>query len=254
MSNTTIKEIYNYIDTIAPFNTQCEWDNSGLLAGDANAAVKRVLVCLDATNNAINSASKNGCELIVTHHPLIFRAIKEVPAQSAVYNLIRNGMSVICAHTNLDAAAQGVNLRLAEALGLKDIHIIENMEFGFGGELPVEMDCRAFAKYVGERLGTVCRASVCERQLRRVAVVGGGAGDMAQEAFAIGYDAFVTGEVKHHEFIAAAEEDRCVVAAGHYETENVVVEPLRNMLAAQFGDVEFITYHENLSPCVYISE
>ena len=250
MSATRINDIYNYIDTIAPFATQCEWDNSGMLIGDGSACVSRVLVCLDATRRAIEKAAELGCELIVTHHPIIFRPIKGIPAQSAVYDLIRGGMSVICAHTNLDAAAQGVNLRLAEALGLEDIHIIENMEMGFGGVLSEPLDRSDFVKYVGDKLGTVCRASVCDRPIRRVAVIGGAAGDMAQEAFALGYDAFVTGEVKHHEFIAAAEYGCCVVAAGHYETEDVVTEPLRDMLAAQFGGVEFLTYHENLSPCL----
>ena len=105
----TVKEIYNYIDSIAPFNTQEEWDNSGLLVGNENAEVNKILFALDATTDVINQAVEYGADLIITHHPVIFKAISNVLSDSLVYKLISNNISIICAHTNYDKAVDGVN-------------------------------------------------------------------------------------------------------------------------------------------------
>ena len=116
----TVKNIYDFIDSIAPFETQCEWDNSGLLVGDSCREVSKIGVVLDITTEAIKYAAENGINLIVSHHPVIFRGIKTVTADDPTYMLIKNGISAICAHTSLDIAKGGVNDALADTLGFKN--------------------------------------------------------------------------------------------------------------------------------------
>ena len=96
----TVKDIYNFIDSIAPFNTQEEWDNSGLLVGNENAEVTKILFALDATSDVVDQAIKFGANLIITHHPVIFKAVSDVLSDSLIYKLINNNISIICAHTN----------------------------------------------------------------------------------------------------------------------------------------------------------
>ena len=117
--NPTVNDVYEYINSIAPFEKQCEWDNSGFIVGDKNAVISKIGVVLDITNDAVKYASENRIDLIVSHHPVIFRGIKTVTADDPTYMLIKNGISAICAHTSLDIAKGGVNDALADALGFK---------------------------------------------------------------------------------------------------------------------------------------
>ena len=105
----TVREIYNFIDSIAPFNTAEEWDNSGLLVGDENKTVNKIMFALDCTNDVIEQALSCDADLIVTHHPVIFKPLSEISADCLVYKLIKNDLSIICAHTNYDKAIEGVN-------------------------------------------------------------------------------------------------------------------------------------------------
>ena len=114
------KEIYEYIDSFAPFCKQEEWDNSGFLIGDENVEVKSVLLALDCTNEVLEYAKKSGCELVITHHPIIFGALKQVKFGSEVYTAVNNGLSVICAHTSYDVAEGGVSDILAKTLSAEN--------------------------------------------------------------------------------------------------------------------------------------
>lgn len=234
-----VKNLYAAINRIAPFSSQLEWDNSDLIVGDMNAVVSKVYVCLDADCFAVAKAKELGCELIISHHPAIFRAVKNVYVNSIPYQLIANGISLISAHTNLDIADKGVNYCLAEALGLKNAYAPEETEIGFIGELEEVLSAEKFALLVKEKLG----AGVCMNNfggiIKKVGVVGGAGGEYAGEFFALGADAFVTGEVKHHEYLEANNIGKTIIAAGHYETEQVVVKPLRDMLAKEFEEIEF---------------
>lgn len=115
-----VYDIYNAINSFAPFKLQENWDNAGLIVGDMQSEVKTAVLALDITNPVIQEAAKFNAQLIISHHPVIFNAIKRVPSNSPVYNLAKNNMSAICAHTNLDIAKGGVNTVLADILGIKD--------------------------------------------------------------------------------------------------------------------------------------
>lgn len=243
-----VRDIYDYIDAKAPFSTQMDFDNAGLLVGDRNAEVARVMVALDATLPVVREAGRRKCQLLVTHHPLIFHPLKTVvpndPTQAVVAELIRRNIALICAHTNLDAAPGGVNDVLMERLGVKVTGILEEfglrdgVPYGMGrvGELDEPMEPKAFAAMVKKALGTrAVRAVPGTRPVKKVAVCGGSGGDMVELAASLGMDAYVTADVKHHEFLLAQALDITLLDAGHYATENPVTPVLADQIKNAFG-------------------
>ncbi len=238
-------DIYKFLDELFPFSSACEWDNSGLLVGDKNATVTKVIIALDCTDSVMDDAEKTGAELIITHHPVIFPEINSVLQDSTVHRLVRSGISVISAHTNLDKANLGVNDRLAKTLGLKNIQSVSASD-GFSlrcGELEAALSPDKFAKYVGERLGITPRYCVGKSNIKRVAVCGGSGGDFLRDAINMGADAYVTADIKHHVFLEAAHNGITLIDGGHFATEDTVIEPLKDLLAAKFSEINFVTNH-----------
>lgn len=242
-----VQDIYDYIDAKAPFSTQMDFDNAGLLVGDKGTHVNRIMVALDATLPVVREAARKRCQLLVTHHPLIFHPLKAVtpsdPTQATVAELIRRNMALICAHTNLDAAPGGVNDVLMERLGVKTTGILD--EFGVGangpygmgrvGELAKPMEPKAFAAMVKKALGTrAVRAVPGSGPVKKVAACGGAGGDMVELAASLGMDAYVTADVKHHEFLAAQALGITLLDAGHYATENPITPVLAHWIKDAF--------------------
>ncbi len=245
---TKVQDIYAYIDGFAPFATQMDFDNAGLLVGDGQAEVSRVLLALDATMDVVREAERKRCQLIVTHHPLIFRPLKAVrledPTQAIVARLIRKNIALICAHTNLDAAPGGVNDVLMERLGAKVTGVLEEFgvhdgqPYGMGrvGELKKPMEPKAFAAMVKKALGArAVRATLGKSPVKRLAVCGGAGSDMLDLAVSLGADAFVTADVKHHEFLAAQALGVTLIDGGHFSTENPMMPVLAERLNRAFG-------------------
>lgn len=241
----TVGEIYDAINALAPFDTQLGFDNSGLLIGSRSRQVTRVLIALDATMEVAGQAAALGCELLITHHPVIFTPARTIAADSPVYRLIAGGVDIICAHTNLDIADGGVNTCLAEKLGFTEFSRHEWLELGVVAQLSESMTARQLAGLTAERLACDgVRASDGGRPIRNVAVIGG-AGGGELPALIGRVDALITGEAKHNQFIEAADAGITLIAAGHYETESVVLEPLMRKLAEQFADVTFSLEQSN---------
>ena len=220
-----LKELMTVMETIAPEALAEEWDNVGLLVGDASRELDTVVVTLDADEAAIRFAKEQGAQAIVAHHPLIFSPVRAVCAPSALYTLAASGIACFAAHTNLDAAKGGVNDVLAAKIGLTDVCEAFG---GIGriGRLSQEMTPEGFATFVGQTLGTRVQLRKGIKTIRTVALVGGAGGDFIADCEA---DAYLTGEIKHHEWLETPAH-LTVVAAGHYATEVVVVEPLANRL------------------------
>lgn len=249
----TVRGIYNAIDRIAPFHTAMDFDNVGILIGDENAEVTKALICLDVTPRVLREAKHIGAELIISHHPVIFNPLRTVRTDSVVYALVQSGISVISAHTNLDMAyPYGVNDALCRKLNLQNVcGIIKEGEtdIAYMGELPREMTSEDFAVYLKEALNVkMLRCTAVSKMIRTVAVVGGAGGDYAPEAMAKGADAFVTGEVKHHEFIAAQQEGLALYEAGHYHTELPFRERLKAYLDTACPGVDFIVSQNERPP------
>ncbi len=241
-----LKELMNTMETIAPKALAEEWDNVGLLFGDESAVIDTVVVALDVTRDAIRFAKEHGAQVIVSHHPLIFSPVRAVRAPSTLYTLATSGIACFAAHTNLDAAAGGVNDALAAVIGL------QNVREAFGGigrvgEFLEAMTPAAFASLVGQALDTKVQIKEGANAIRTVALVGGAGGDYVAECEA---DAYLTGELKHHEWLEIPD-GLTVAAAGHYATEVVVVKPLAERLRASCPNLRIVTYEGTAPYAVY---
>ncbi len=229
-----ISVVYNYIDAIAPFDTQMSFDNAGLLVGDRNAEFNNALLCLDITPAVVEEAVQKNCTLIISHHPVIFQAVKTCLANSVPYLLAKNGLTAICAHTNWDQAVGGVNDTLCKILGIDCSATAQpNTEFRIG-TLENEMFAKEFARFAAEKLQTAVRTTCPDKMVKTVAVCGGAGSDYYMEAAMNGADMLLTGEVKHHEFLAADALGFSLAAAGHYETEVIAMTALAEKLRVVF--------------------
>ncbi len=231
----TVKEIYEYLDSIAPFDTAEEWDNCGLIVGSYEKEVKKIYIALDVTSDVLEDAISFGADLVVTHHPMIFNPVSQILCDSLVYKAVASGMSFIASHTCLDKAAGGVNHCLAEAVGIKNLKTSANDEFLKYGEIEL---CTAeeFAKKIKSALGGMVSFTDSGKTIKTVALCSGAGGDLVAEAKNMGADAFLTGEAKHHEYLLSKESGISLFVAGHFETENIVCEYLYNSLNEKFGN------------------
>jgi len=238
----SVAQILTVLNGIAPPELAESYDNVGLLAGHPDWKVDCILTALDLTKGVVREAEEAGAQLIITHHPIFFHARKNIREDdtegSAVCALIRAGKALIAAHTNFDNASPGVNDALAAALELHDVEIAPHgMRVGL---LERPRSLEEFAAHVERKLDTKARLySEGEKQICRVAVLGGAGGDFFEEAVALGADAYVTGEVKHHEALAACGQGLCMVEAGHHETEHISIKLLASRLQACCDALEY---------------
>lgn len=234
----TVRDIYNFIDSIAPFNFAEEWDNSGLLVGSENKMVNKVMLALDCTDDIINQAVSCMADLIVTHHPVIFKPLSEVTADSLVYKLIKNDLSIICAHTNYDKAIGGINDILCNTAGLQNVVHIDGACLNVG-ELKTEMNSNEFAQFIKLRLNGVVRYNSIEKRVKKVAVCSGSGSDYLVLAKELNCDALLTGDGSHHSFLDADEMGVLLICAGHFETENIAISSLADKIKNNF-DIECV--------------
>lgn len=251
-----LKEFILAMERIAPPELAMEGDNIGLLIGTERTQIHRVLVALDCSPAVAREAVEWGADLVLTHHPQFFHPIQRIlpddPQTAAAYVLVRNGVGLYAAHTNLDAAQGGVNDALAARLQLTCV-----VPFGDGmgriGTLMREMPLHAFAMQAGKALGgpvTCCGAR--DVPVKRVAVLGGAGADALAEAKDAGADVFLTGEAKHHEGYFSEVLSIPMLVAGHYETEKVVLAPLIARLQAVSDDVQYQLARADASPFVQL--
>ena len=241
--SVTVGQILDILNQIAPPELKEDYDNVGLLAGRPDRPVERIMVGLDLTEGLVREAAEWGAQLIVTHHPIFFRGrknIREDDAEgAAVCALIRENMSLIAAHTNFDNAPCGVNDALAQALGLEDVCVMEHgMRMGM---LPEAMSPERFCDWTEEKLACRARMYVLspETLIERVAVCGGAGGDFWTQAARAGAQAFVTGEIRHHDALAGTATGLCMVEAGHYETEHIAIKLLADGLQERINKLQY---------------
>lgn len=247
----TVNEILAFLETLAPRAMKMDWDNVGLLCGSRRQEVTRILVALDPFEGVCQEAAAWGAQLIVTHHPLIFKALNAITDETSIGRsiqlLCREGISAINAHTNLDCAPGGVNDRLAAALGLSEIEVINPMgtdekglEWGLLRKGTVE------EQPLSSFLPTVKAALGCEglryadggKSVRKVAVGGGACASELMDAHHAGCDTFVTSDVKYNQFWDAKDLGLNLIDAGHFYTENPITACLAEKIAAAFPEVE----------------
>ena len=248
----TVKEVFSCLDALAPCAIKMEFDNVGLLAGFPEAEVTKILTALDITDAVIDEAVEWGAELIVSHHPLIFHPLKRVTEDDntgkKVIRLVQHRMSAICMHTNLDAAAGGVNDALMEALGVPVTGLLsvygtmaDGTPYGIEriGELPEALPLEAFLARTKQALNcTALRYVDGGRPVRRVACCGGSGGSELEAVIAAGCDTYVTADLKYDRFLLAKESGINLIDADHFCTENVVIPMLCRALKARFPALE----------------
>lgn len=262
----TVLDIYRYLDKKAPFSLQMSFDNAGFLVGRGESLVKRSMVALDITEEVIEEAKEVGCQLIVSHHPIIFHPAKTItdkdPTGRCLLALAENHIAAVCAHTNLDMVEGGVNDALAKKLGLTETEFLhqngldpEGRPCGIGRIGTVEgfETGPQFAAFVRSTLNANgLRLEDAGRPIRRVAVGGGACGDMLLDAVAKGCDTFVTADVKYNTFLDARAMGINLIDAGHFSTENVVCPVLAEWLREGFPEVEVLlsVWHKEVFSCL----
>lgn len=230
-----VKDFYGYLNSIAPFETQEDWDNSGMLVGDMDAEVKKVAVVLDITHEEIKKAKAIGADLIISHHPVIFNPIKSVTRGSVPYELVASSINALCCHTPLDIADGGTNDSLAKLLGI-EVTRTEDPILRLGTVEPTTAE--NLAGKIAKTLNTKVRYADAGRKIEKIAICTGAGCSLIEAAGEI--DAFITGDASHHNFLDCIQTGITLIAAGHYETEIVVVPVLVKKLQAQFPDIEII--------------
>ena len=258
---TTVSDILKFVEALAPRTLKMDWDNVGLLCGSRSTPVTKVLVALDPFEHVCQEAADWGAEVIVTHHPLIFRPLPNITDEATIgrgiMTLIRNNISAVNAHTNLDQVPGGVNDVLAKTLGLSNIQVItpcgevDGQPWGLlrMGEVS-EQSLDSFLSCVKEKLHCDgLRYADGGKSVRKVAVGGGACGDGFVEALHAGCDTFVTADIKYNQFWDAHDLGLNLIDAGHFHTENPVVAVLAEKIAAYFPEIE-VKISETHSDCI----
>ena len=233
-----VKDIVEAIEGFAPKDIQENWDNSGLIIGSPQDEVHAVMVGFDCTTELLEEAKEKGCDMVVTHHPLIFHGVKHIGSNDPIAIAIKNGIAVYAAHTSADKVPQGVSWAMAERLKLKDIAILEADENGVGlgciGTLPQPLTGAQALKYVADAFGLklIRSSKPLTSPITRVAVLGGSGGSEIQLAMAKGAQLYITADVSYHNFFTP--EGFMVMDIGHFESEVDIVSILLTQIRKKF--------------------
>ena len=238
----TIGEITTALERFAPLPLQESYDNAGLQCGLTETLVSGVLLCLDITEEVLQEAIDLECNLVVAHHPLLFRSVKHVCDTTIVERCLRmaikNDIAIYAAHTNLDNAMDGVSFHMAEKLGLIDVQFLVPVENGTvkGGSgvigfLPQEEDSLPFLQRVKQVFGVEAlqHNQLLDRPVQSVALCGGAGSEMLDAAIKAEADAFITGEMSYHRWFGHEQKIQ-IATIGHYESEQYTKEILRTIL------------------------
>ncbi|HEY5499962.1 MAG TPA: Nif3-like dinuclear metal center hexameric protein [Bacteroidales bacterium] len=261
---TTVNDICEIMEDFAPLSYQETYDNAGLILGSRDACLKGVLVCLDVTEPVLDEAISLGFNMIVSHHPLIFKGIKSITGsnyiEDCLVKAIKNDVAIYAGHTNVDSVREGVNGKMAEKLGLEQCHILApastgNEEFGLGmvGNLPVgesELDFlqRVKKTFHCQRLR---HSALTGKTILRVALCGGSGSEFIVQARAAGADVFLTGEARFHEFFTQGH-NILLIDAGHYETEQFTKEVFFDLISKKLPTFEVRISRAEINPVYYL--
>ena len=257
-------QVLDALEQYAPLPLQDGFDNAGLQIGlTAEQEVTGALLCLDVTEAVIAEAEREGCNLIVAHHPLLFHGLKSITGKSyverCVVKAIQKGIGIYAAHTNLDNAQGGVNYRIAEKIGLVNLSFLETkpaaVPAGAGviGELPDAEEERDFLLRLKALFDIQClrHNALGNRKIRRVALCGGAGGFLLPAAIAQGADAFLTGEVRYHDYFGH-EGELLIAEMGHYESEQYTIDILEEILRSRFPELKTVKTSLNTNPINYL--
>jgi dinuclear metal center YbgI/SA1388 family protein len=258
-----VKEVLSALEQFAPLPLQESWDNAGLQVGLTEAEVSGALLCLDVTEAVVDEALRKGCNVVVSHHPLLFRGLKTISdltdVQRTVRKAVKHEVCVISMHTNMDNARGGVNFKIAAKLGLTDVEFmaekrVGDVTCGSGviGTLEEPMAADDFVKRVKQAFGVECAMTneLLRRPVSRVAICGGAGDFLLDDAVAAGADAFITGEMHYHQYFGYEQRIQiCVI--GHYQSEQFTTEVFRDIIAERCPGVKTEIAETCTNPILY---
>lgn len=251
-----LADLMTVLEQLAPLSLAADWDNVGLLLGDRDADISRVLTCLTLTPPVAEEARQDNRQLIIAHHPILFRAVKRLTADNPegrmLLSLAQAGIAVYSPHTAYDNSAAGINQQLAELLELTEVRplqpqadgagTVENSSVGVGrtGVLSQPVSLVGFARLVEQRLKTLVQyVGPATQPVQRVGILCGSGGELLTEAIRQGCDVFLTGEARFHSCLEAESRGIGLVLAGHYATERPGMERMAEVLKSHFPDIDF---------------
>ncbi len=259
-----IKEVLCALEQFAPLPLQESWDNAGLQVGLTETEVSGALLCLDVNEKILDEAIQKGCNLVVSHHPLLFRGLKTISDLTDVQRTVRKAIQcdicVISMHTNMDNAKGGVNFRIAQKLGLQNVQFfaakqVNGLEAGSGviGEFAEPMAADDFVILVKKTFGVECAQcnELLRRPVKRVAICGGAGDFLLDEALKNGADAFITGEMHYHQYFGYEQQIQiCVI--GHYQSEQFTTEVFQEIIQQTCPGVKTVIAETNTNPILYL--
>ena len=258
-----IKEVIKALERFAPLPLQESWDNAGLQVGLTEAEVSGALLCLDVTEQIVDEAASKGCNLIVSHHPLIFRKLARLTGedyvQRSVMKALAEGIVILSMHTNMDNAKGGVNFKIAEKLGLQNVRFmnprgVDGVECGSGviGEWDEPIAADDFIIMLKKRFCVECVETnqLLRRPIKTVAMCGGAGAFLVDDAVAAGADAFLTGEMHYHEFFGHEQQIQIAVI-GHYQSEQFTSEIFRDIIERECPGVKCCIAETCTNPIMY---
>ena len=257
-----IKEVAEALERFAPLPLQESYDNAGLQIGLTDADASGVLLCLDVTEEIIEEAEREGCNLIVAHHPLLFRGLKCIADRNLVERCVRRailaGITIYAAHTNLDNAEGGVNFAIADRLGLQNVRFLQPLSSGQGGsgvvgELPQPVEALQFLQMVKREfhVSALQHNVLPARPISRVALCGGSGDFLLSDAIKCGADAFLTGEMGYHQFFGY-DNQILIAALGHYQSEQFTVQLMARILRNVCPALRIVETKVNTNPIHYL--
>ena len=238
----TIKEITDIIEAFAPLSLQESYDNSGLVVGRPTDEVSKVLLAVDVTDEVMDEAESEGCDMIITHHPIIFHPLKRLNSASVVERCveraIRKGIALYACHTNLDSAPEGMSWRLATMLGVEKLEVLqpslkgEQCGFGVVGTLAEAMPTEAFLREIMRVTGAkvIRHSDIATPSVYRVAVCTGSGASLIGDARKVGADVYVTADLKYNDFMTP-DGALTVADIGHFESEYCAIDILFDILS-----------------------
>lgn len=256
----TVQDVCRVMDELFPPRLAENWDNVGLLLGKLSGSVEKLMTCLTLTEEVAEEAVRKGVQMVVTHHPILFRGTKRITDQTAegrtILRLAESGIAVFSPHTSFDSAGQGINQRLAEGFGLREISPLRtNPEFsglgsGRAGTLPKGVDRSQFLQTVSRVTGAgfLQTALFGTGEVRRVGVACGAAAEFLEDAIRAGCDTFVTGEARFHAILESQSAGINLILTGHFPSERPAIEQLVGVLVEQIPGIECFASIEDRDP------
>lgn len=260
-----VKDVIRALEQFAPLPLQEDYDNAGLQVGLTETDVSGALLCLDVTETIVDEALSSGCNLIVSHHPLLFRKLSRISNETFVQRIVikalQHGIAIVSMHTNIDNAPGGVNFKIAEKLNMNGMQFFgasktaEGVTGGSGviGTLTEALDAQTFIAQLKSVFDVACVQcnELLERKIRRVAICGGAGSFLLNDAVKAGADAFVTGEMHYHDYFDCEQKIQIAVI-GHYQSEQFTTELFRSIIEEKCPGVRCFIAQTNTNPIIYL--